>query len=69
MARIKTQKSDYQVIRDCVTGLFYIGKIEIDPDGMIYPCPSSKVSDFFDTFEQANQWLGTMRGANNVGRQ
>ena len=65
MARLTDKnKSDYQVIRDCVTGLFYVGQIEIDPDGIV--CPCAKISDFFDTFELADQKRMDLNGDNNA---
>jgi len=47
------------VLRD-YSGLFYIGQLTIDPDGIVEPC--SKVSDLVDTIEEANDMLAKFKG-------
>jgi len=51
--------SEYLVLRD-YSGLFYIGQLTIDPDGIVEPC--SKVSDLVDTIEEANDMLAKFKG-------
>lgn len=60
----KKQMSQYLVLRHLTTGLFYIGEICIDLDGLVRPCP--KISDFFETFEEAEDELKELKGEKDV---
>ncbi|KKM99685.1 hypothetical protein LCGC14_1145340 [marine sediment metagenome] len=60
----KEQVSQYLVLRHLPTGLFYIGQICIDLDGLVQPC--SKISDFFETFGEAEDELKELKGEKDV---
>ncbi len=56
--RINKNISGLLVLRDH-SGLFYVGQIRLDPDGLIEPY--SKVSDLCSTIEEANEILAEMQ--------
>ena len=57
---MKNKVSNYIVVKDELSNMFYIGQIRLDPDGIIEPC--SKVSVLYETFREAEQELKNLNG-------